>query len=132
MNGQPGLGGMVDPLRDTITITGIEATGHHGVFEHEKREGQTFRVDLTLHSSTRLAAASDDLRDTVDYGAVAQAVADEIGAGPYDLIEKLAAVIAERVLTDFAPAAVTVSVHKPQAPVPVPFDDVVITIHRER
>lgn len=122
----------VDPLRDTICITGIQATGYHGVFEHEKRDGQPFRVDLTLHTSTRLAAASDDLRDTVDYGAVAQAVTEEIEAGPYDLIEKLAAVIAERVLADFAPAAVTVAVHKPQAPVPVPFDDVVVTIHRER
>lgn len=117
---------------DTITLTGIEATGYHGVFDHEKREGQTFRVDLVLFTSTRLAAASDDLRDTIDYGGVAQAVADEIGAGPYDLIEKLAGVIADRVLTEFSPAAVTVSVHKPQAPIPVPFDDVVITIHRER
>lgn len=119
-------------MSDTITITGIEATGHHGVFDHEKRDGQTFRVDLTLHTSTALAAASDDLRDTVDYGAVAQAVVEEIEAGPYDLIEKLAAVIADRVLDSFSPSGVTVSVHKPQAPIPVPFDDVIITVHRER
>ncbi|MDR2255674.1 MAG: dihydroneopterin aldolase [Arthrobacter sp.] len=120
------------PLHDTITVTGITATGYHGVFEHEKRDGQTFRVDLTLHTSTHLAAASDDLRDTIDYGALAQAVVQEIEAGPYDLIEKLAGVIAERVLSEFSPAAVSVSVHKPQAPIPVPFDDVVITIYRER
>lgn len=118
--------------RDTITVTGIKATGYHGVFEHEKRDGQEFRVDLTLHTSTHLAAASDDLRDTIDYGTLAQAVVEEIEAGPYDLIEKLAGVIAERVLSEFAPTAVTVSVHKPQAPIPVPFDDVVVTIHRER
>ncbi|RII40986.1 dihydroneopterin aldolase [Galactobacter valiniphilus] len=122
----------VSPAHDTITVTGITATGFHGVFEHEKRDGQTFRVDLTLHTSTRVAAASDDLRDTIDYGALAQAVVAEIEAGPYDLIEKLAGVIADRVLSEFDPAGVTVSVHKPQAPVPVPFDDVVITIHRER
>lgn len=119
-------------MNDTITITGIEATGHHGVFDHEKRDGQVFRVDLVLHTSTRIAAASDDLRDTVNYGAVAQAVVEEIGSGPYDLIEKLASVIADRVLGEFAPSAVTVSVHKPQAPIPVPFDDVVIQVHRER
>jgi len=125
----------VSPARralDTITVTGIRATGFHGVFEHEKREGQEFRVDLTLHTSTRAAAASDDLRDTIDYGALSLAVVQEIQAGPYDLIEKLAGVIAERVLGEFSPHAVTVSVHKPQAPIPVPFDDVVLTIHRER
>ena len=118
--------------RDTITVTGIKATGYHGVFDHEKRDGQEFRVDLTLHTSTHLAAASDDLRDTIDYGTLAQAVVAEIEGGPYDLIEKLASVIADRVLTEFSPTAVTVSVHKPQAPIPVPFDDVIVTIHRER
>lgn len=119
-------------MNDTITITGIQAIGHHGVFEHEKRDGQTFRVDLTLDTSTALAAASDDLRDTLDYGAVAQAVVEEIQGGPYDLIEKLVSVIADRVLEEFSPSGVTVSVHKPQAPIPVPFDDVVIRVHRER
>lgn len=117
---------------DTITITGIEATGFHGVFDYEKRDGQKFRVDLVLHTSTRLAAASDDLRDTIDYGGVAQAVVQEIESGPYDLIEKLAGVIADRILSQFSPAAVAVAVHKPQAPIPVPFDDVIISIYRER
>lgn len=127
MNSMNGAGS-----RDTITVTGIKATGYHGVFDHEKRDGQEFRVDLTLHTSTHLAAASDDLRDTIDYGTLAQAVVAEIEGGPYDLIEKLAGVIADRVLTEFSPTAVTVSVHKPQAPIPVPFDDVIVTIHRER
>jgi dihydroneopterin aldolase len=119
-------------VNDTITITGIQATGYHGVFEHEKREGQIFRVDVVLHTSTALAAISDDLRDTVNYGEVAQAVVREIESGPYDLIEKLASVIADAVLAEFSPSAVTIRVHKPQAPIPVPFDDVIIQVHRER
>lgn len=123
---------MAAPTIDTITVTGIRGTGYHGVFEHEKREGQEFVVDVTLHTDTRMAASSDDLRDTIDYGALAQAVVAEIAAGPYDLIEKLAGVIAERVLEEFSPIAVDVLVHKPQAPIPVPFDDVVIAVHRER
>ena len=92
--------------RDTISVTGITATGHHGVFDHEKRDGQPFVVDVVLHTDIRPAAASDDLADTANYGALAGRVADLVGSGPYDLIETLAERLAGMVLAEFAVEAV--------------------------
>ena len=71
-------------MTDELTVTGIECYGHHGVFEHEKREGQPFVVDLTLGLDTRAAAATDDLRDTVDYGSLVAAVKAAVEADPVD------------------------------------------------
>ncbi len=117
---------------DIITINGISATGFHGVFDHEKREGQRFVVDVKVATSFRVSAASDDVSDTLDYGSMAQAVVDEIQGGPYNLIEKLASVIVDRLMRDFSPLAVQVTVHKPEAPIPVPFGDVAVTMSRSR
>lgn len=117
---------------DVITISGISATGFHGVFEHERREGQTFVVDVKVATSFRVSAASDDVSDTLDYGLMSQAVVEEIQGGPYNLIEKLASVIVDRLMRDFTPLAVQVTVHKPEAPIPVPFGDVAVTMSRSR
>lgn len=117
---------------DVITIRGISATGFHGVFDHERREGQTFVVDVKVATSFRVSAASDDVSDTLDYGLMSQAVVEEIQGGPYNLIEKLASVIVDRLMRDFAPLAVQVTVHKPQAPISVPFGDVAVTMSRSR
>ena len=117
---------------DVITISGISATGFHGVFDHERREGQTFVVDVKVATSFRVSAASDDVSDTLDYGLMSQAVVEEIQGGPYNLIEKLASVIVDRLMRDFAPLAVQVTVHKPEAPISVPFGDVAVTMSRSR
>ena len=117
---------------DVITISGISATGFHGVFDHERSEGQTFVVDVKVATSFRVSAASDDVSDTLDYGLMSQAVVEEIQGGPYNLIEKLASVIVDRLMRDFAPLAVQVTVHKPEAPIPVPFGDVAVTMSRSR
>ena len=118
---------------DTITLTGITAIGHHGVFEHEKRDGQPFIVDAVLHTDISGAAATDDLAQTSDYGAVAEAIAELIRGEAFDLIETLTERIALRILADFPRvAAVDVTVHKPKAPIQVPFGDVSITMHRAR
>jgi dihydroneopterin aldolase len=117
---------------DRISVLGISGTGHHGVFEHEKRDGQTFVVDITLAADTRAAAASDDLARTVDYGAVAAAVLAVIEGPAYDLVETVAQQVADACLTFHGVQAVEVVVHKPEAPVGVPFRDVVITIVRHR
>lgn len=119
-------------LRDTISLRGITATGYHGVFEHERRNGQPFVVDVVLHTDIRAAAATDDVADTAHYGELAELVRDVIGSGPYNLIETLAEKLAAAVLEGFAVAAVEITVHKPEAPIEVPFGDVSITIHRER
>ncbi|HET7900895.1 MAG TPA: dihydroneopterin aldolase [Candidatus Nanopelagicales bacterium] len=117
---------------DRVSVHGISARGFHGVFEHEKRDGQTFSVDVVLGVDTRAAAASDDLADTVDYGAVAAAVVAEIEGPSLDLVEALAQRVADACLAFDGVQAVEVSVHKPEAPVGVPFTDVVVTIVRSR
>ncbi len=117
---------------DQITVSGIRAFGHHGVLEHERRDGQTFLVDVMLGVDTRAAAASDDLADTVDYGAVAAAVVAEVTGPARDLIETLAEQIASACLAHAGVLAVRVTVHKPDAPVGVPFEDVTVQIERGR
>jgi dihydroneopterin aldolase len=119
-------------MNDTITIRGIRGIGHHGVFDHERADGQEFVVDVTLTLDTSVAAGSDTLSDTVDYGRVANDVHELITGEPVDLIETLAERIAAACLSRPAVSAVEVTVHKPQAPIAVPFDDVEVCIRRER
>ncbi|WP_347977689.1 dihydroneopterin aldolase [Microbacterium sp. ProA8] len=117
---------------DEITLTGVRAFGHHGVFEEERREGQEFVVDATLYVSTAQAAASDDVADTVHYGEVAERIVDLVGREPLNLIEGVAARIADDLLAHEGVKMVAVTVHKPQAPITVPFADVSVTIRRAR
>ncbi|UWF77757.1 dihydroneopterin aldolase [Microbacterium neungamense] len=119
-------------LLDEITLTGLTVRGHHGVYEHERRDGQEFRIDLTLRLSLRAAAASDDVADTVHYGELAERVAAVVAGEPVNLIETLAERIADVVLQDSRVEGVTVTVHKPHAPIPLTFSDVSVTIHRGR
>lgn len=119
-------------MADQIRIRGIRGTGHHGVFTHERVDGQEFSVDVTLEVGTSAAADSDDLADTVDYGQVANAVHALIVGEPVDLIETLAERIAEACLGFGGVQRVKVTVHKPHAPIEVPFDDVELRIVRSR
>lgn len=123
-------------MRDVIEVSGIRARGFHGVFEHEKRDGQEFIVDVTLELDIEPAGSSDDLTETVNYGEVAQLVVRRIEGEAFDLIERLATVIAEDILLSESGRlrleAVTVTVHKPSAPVGVPFGDVLVRVRRER
>ncbi len=117
---------------DQIRLEGIRATGYHGVFAHERREGQTFVADVVVHLDTRRAAASDDLAHTLNYGTLAEHVAAVLAGEPADLIETVAERIAATVLAQPHVQAVDVAVHKPQAPITVPFGDVVVSIRRDR
>ena len=117
---------------DQLTITGIECFGYHGVFDHEKRQGQAFVVDLALGLDTRAAAASDDLRDTVDYGSLVAAVKAAVETDPVDLIETLAQRLADVCLRDVRVEWARITVHKPDAPIEATFGDVTLTITRER
>ena len=130
-------------MADRIALTGLKVRGNHGVFDHEKRDGQDFTCDVTLWLDFGAAAASDDLDDTVDYGAVAQIAHDVIAGPARDLIETVAVEIAEKLLAadDTAAAAaarppllhaVEVTIHKPQAPIPLEFGDVAVTARRSR
>lgn len=117
---------------DRIVITGIRGHGRHGVFDHERRDGQEFVVDVELEVATASAARSDDLADTVDYGQVATAVHGLIVGEPVDLIETLAERVADACLAFPGVRAVHVTVHKPSAPITVPFDDVELRITRRQ
>ncbi|MEO8261895.1 MAG: dihydroneopterin aldolase [Pseudolysinimonas sp.] len=117
---------------DRITLTGLRANGHHGVFEHERVDGQVFVIDVTVHLSLRDAAASDDLDDTVHYGVLAENVVAAVEADPVDLIETVAERVAGVALAFTRVESVDVTVHKPSAPITVPFDDVSVSITRGR
>ena len=119
-------------MADVITLTGLRVRGFHGVFEHERRDGQEFVVDAALEVDTTAAAASDDLADTVHYGDLAQRLAAVVAGDPVDLLETLVARLAEACLADPRVQAATVTVHKPQAPIPLAFADVAVTIRRAR
>lgn len=117
---------------DRIAVTGIAVRGFHGVLEHERRDGQTFVVDVAMGVDTRAAAASDDLALTVDYSAVAADVVAIVSGEPLDLIETLAQRLADACLARELVEAVEIVVHKPDAPVGVPFDDVTVTVVRRK
>ncbi|HKS48460.1 MAG TPA: dihydroneopterin aldolase [Amycolatopsis sp.] len=119
-------------MSDRITLTGLRVFGRHGVFGHEKRDGQEFVVDLTVWLDLTAAAATDDLRQTLHYGELAELAAAIVGGEPYDLIESVAGRIADEVLKDSRVSGVEVTVHKPSAPIPLTFDDVAVTVGRKR
>ncbi len=119
-------------MTDELAVTGIECYGHHGVFEFEKREGQTFVIDLVLGIDTAPAAASDDLQDTVDYGSLVTSVKAAVEKDPVDLIETLAQRIAGVCLLGDRVEWARVTVHKPDAPIDATFSDVALTITRNR
>ncbi len=117
---------------DRITLSGIAAVGRHGVFDFEREQGQRFVVDVTCSVDLKPAAASDDLELTIDYGTLAQAIVADIEGDPLNLIEALADRIATTCLRARPVRSVEVTVHKPQAPVPVEFVDVAVTLYKEQ
>ncbi len=119
-------------MADRIELRGLAVRGNHGVFEHERRDGQDFIIDITLWIDLSDAAASDDLNDTYDYGVLAQRAADIVAGPARNLIETVAAQIAEDVMDDSRVHAVEVVVHKPQAPIPLAFADVAVVARRSR
>lgn len=119
-------------MADRIELRGLTVRGFHGVFEHERRDGQDFVIDLTVWVDLAVAAASDDLADTLDYGALAQRAAGIVAGPPRNLIETVSAEIAEDVMTDPRVHAVEVVVHKPSAPIPLTFHDVAVVARRSR
>ncbi len=117
-------------VADRLTISGLEVFGHHGVHAEERRRGQRFVVDITLELDTLPAAAADDLALSVDYGAVAADVHRAVANDPVDLLETLAERVAELCLLPAPVRRVSVTVHKPEAPLAVAFSDVAVTIER--
>ena len=118
---------------DCISLTGLSAHGYHGVEDFEKKAGQLFSVDVSFWLNTRQAGATDNLTHTINYAEVAAAVHQEVTGPSRDLVETLAQQIAHRLLHDYPlMQQVEVTVHKPEAPIPVHFQDVTVTIRRTR
>jgi dihydroneopterin aldolase len=117
---------------DLVSLRGLRVHGRHGVYEHERRDGQDFVVDAVLGLDTRAAAAGDDLSRTVDYGALAQRLTAVVAGEPVRLIETLADRLAMVCLAEPVVQEVQITVHKPQAPLSQAFDDVTVTIQRRR
>jgi dihydroneopterin aldolase len=115
-----------------IEVLGLAVYAHHGVREHEKLRGQRFLIDLLLVPLSSVGCESDRLEDTVSYSDAAN-LAVAIATGErFDLIERLAAVIADALLDQHPLARATVRIHKPAAPIRHPFDDIVVSVTRAR
>ena len=117
---------------DQITLTGLRASAFHGVFDHERRDGQVFVLDVAVSLDFAAAAASDDLELTIHYGELAEEIVGAVERDPVDLIETVAERVAQVALAHEAATLVEVTVHKPSAPITVPFTDVSVTIVRGR
>lgn len=117
---------------DTITLTGVEVFAHHGVFDEERIAGQTFIIDVEVGLDLADARSNDDLDATLDYGWLAAAIHRRVSSERWNLIERVAERVADLVLADERVQQVTVTVHKPEAPIPVGFEDVAVTISRGR
>ena len=118
--------------RDRITLTGVRVRAHHGVYDFEREQGQEFVIDVSVAVDLSAAASGDDLGATVHYGELAEAVVAAVERDPVDLIETVAERVAAVALAYPAVDEVEVTVHKPEAPISVPFTDVAVTIVRGR
>jgi dihydroneopterin aldolase len=121
---------MTDHL--TVSVYGITARGHHGVFPGERARGQRFVVDLDMVIGDTASVESDQLDDTVDYAQMAAIVVRLIEGDPVDLIERLASMIADAVLADDRVSEVLVRVRKPEAELPIVAGEASVTLRRVR
>ncbi len=119
--------------RVEIIIKGLEIYAHHGLLPQEREEGQVFFFDLDLTLSSCPACKSDDIEGTVDYAQVADCV-EEVSAGRnYNLLERLASVVAETVLGRFPDIeSVKVTVAKSKPPMAHPAGSVAVSAERSR
>jgi dihydroneopterin aldolase len=114
-------------MTDKISLTGVSGFGYHGVFDFEKRDGQTFIVDIEVETNFDSSVKSDDVRDTVNYAELANIAHAAMTGEPVNLIEKLADQIARECLDISGIVSVSVTVHKPQAPIDLTFGNVSVT-----
>lgn len=116
-----------------IDIRGLRVLANVGVPEAERLHPQPLSIDLELLVDLDDAGRSDDVADTVDYGAVAVAVADVVTAAPVALLERVASLVADAVLDlDARTEAVTVTVTKLRPPIPLDVEATSVRLHRAR
>ncbi len=119
-------------MTDRVVLTGLRVHGRHGVLASEREQGQQFVVDVTVWLDLEAASRSDGLEDTLDYGMLARRTAELVGGPPCNLIETVAGRVADDIMTDQRVHAVEVTLHKPQAPIPIEFADVAVVVRRSR
>jgi dihydroneopterin aldolase len=118
-------------VNQIIRLSGIEAIGFHGVLESERENGQKFIVDCELEVDTSQSVVTDNIEHAVDYSKVAELIAQQIQTEPVNLIEVLADRMAAEILRQFLLVkSVEITLHKPQAPIAVDFQDVSTTVIR--
>ena len=115
---------------DSITLKGLRIPARHGVTDEERAAGQTFAVDVMARLDLSEAGRTDDLSETLDYGVLAEAIHGRVSGEQWNLIETVAERVADLVLENRLVTRVEVTVHKPEAPIEVPFEDVAVTIVR--
>jgi dihydroneopterin aldolase len=113
-----------------IEVRGLVVHAHHGVHDHERENGQRFVLDVVLVPRSALGCETDRLADTVSYGDAARLAVEIATQTRFDLIERLAAHIADGLLARMPLERATVTVHKPEAPLGLEFDDVAVTVSR--
>jgi len=111
-------------MSDQIVIRGIRGVGFHGVFEQERQNGQEFVVDVEVETDFSTALRSDAIEDTLNYAVIADIAFQKITGEPFQLIESLADAIAQEILNFPMVISISVTVHKPYAPLEVPFENV--------
>ena len=120
-------------MTDRIFIKGLALHAYHGVMAYEAKVGQSFAIDLELEIDLSAAAHSDKVMDTVSYDKVVECASEVFCAQRYRLIEAAAGNVADAVLATFPRVnAVTVTIHKPHAPIAATFSDVGVTLVRKR
>ena len=115
----------------TIEVRGLELRGFHGALEEEQREGQRFVFDVTLVAHDA-GVRSDQLADTVDYTAVVARIREISDGRRFNLIEALAATIADDLLERFPVSRVRVRVRKPEVTLDAPAEFTAATVERSR
>ena len=115
----------------TIEISGLSLYTHHGVTAEERKIGQRLLLDVRFDAGEPDALITDRVEDTIDYGEVCQVIALIAQAQSYKTLERLCAVIADRLATQFGAESVTVKASKPEPPIPLPVEDVSVEVFRE-
>ncbi len=115
----------------TIEIVGLSLYTHHGVSAAERESGQRLVLDVRFDAGEVGALATDDVQDTIDYGEVCQEIALVAQQRSYKTLERLCAVIAERLADKYGAESVSVKASKPEPPIALPVESVSVEVWRE-
>jgi dihydroneopterin aldolase len=115
----------------TIEVVGLSLYTHHGVSDAEREIGQRLIIDARFDVGEVDALVTDRVEDTVDYGEVCHEIALVAQQRSYKTLERLCAVIADRLAQKFGAESVTVKAAKPEPPIALPVEEVSVEVWRE-